>query len=255
MFGVFSRILKVACVAGLMTVASGVPVSALNVQPVVVDLMSKGRRSASIITLQNALTGTVPVELSVREVQLVDDQFQELEAESEDLMVFPATALVPEGQSHAFRVQWVGEPDLDRSKHYYVSVAQLPIDLPENENAVQILYNFKVLVSVGNPDGTAQIGIQSATIETDDSGRAFPVIVARNEGDTHGYVASSRMTIVQHDAAGTEIFRKSFTSDDVQRVMGLGLIPSGATRRLPLNVDLPRNEGTVSVTLSAAQGR
>lgn len=255
MFGGALRSAKAVCLAGVALLASGIPAAALNVQPVVLDLLSSGRRSSAVVTLQNTFTTTVPVELVARPVELVDGEFRETDEESEDLMVFPATATVEPGQSQAFRVQWVGDPAPAASRHYYVSVAQLPVQLPENENAVQVLYNFKVLVSVGANGAKSALRVASAAIETDKDGRAFPVIHANNSGDTYGYVGRGRLTVTQRDAAGAVIFRESFEPDEIQRRMGLGLIPSGATRRLPINLDLPSAEGTVVVDIAPVEGR
>lgn len=255
MFRSTLRTVKLLCLAGVALVASGVPVAALNVQPVVLDLLSSGRRSSAVITLQNTFTTTVPVELVARPVELVDGEFRELDEESEDLLVFPATATVEPGQSQAFRVQWVGDPAITASRHYYVSVAQLPVQLPENENAVQVLYNFKVLVSVGANGANSALAVVSATIETDANGRSTPVINVSNTGTTYGYLGRGRITITQRNAAGATIFRESFEPDEIQRRMGLGLIPSGATRSLPINLDLPSAEGSITVDIAPVEGR
>src|SRR3546814_13905099 len=52
-----------------------------------------------------------------------------------DLVVFPAQAVIQHGQSQVFRVQYVGDAELDKSRHYYVTVAQLPVQLPQGERS------------------------------------------------------------------------------------------------------------------------
>ncbi|WP_295206977.1 fimbria/pilus periplasmic chaperone [uncultured Brevundimonas sp.] len=255
MFGGGFRILKAFGLASAALLVSGLPVAALNVQPVVLDLLTSGRRSSAVVTLQNTFTTTVPVELVARPVELVDGEFRETDQESEDLLIFPATATVEPGQSQAFRVQWVGDPAPTGSRHYYVSVAQLPIQLPENENAIQVLYNFKVLVSVGPNGASPDLKIASAAIETDADGKSRPVIQVSNAGATYGYVGRGRMTITQRAPDGAVVFRESYEPDEIQRRMGLGLIPSGASRRLPINVDLPRADGAVVVDIAPVEGR
>lgn len=249
------RVLNALCLAGVVLIASGVPVSALNVQPVVLDLLSAGRRSSAVVTLQNTFSTTVPVELVARPIVLVDGEYRESDEESEDLLIFPATATVEPGESQAFRVQWVGDPGLTRSRHYYVSVAQLPVQLPDTQNAIQVLYNFKVLVSVGPNGAEPDLRIVSAAIKTDADGRHTPVIEVSNTGATYGYVGRGRLTLTQRDPEGAVVFRQSYEPDEIQRRLGLGLIPSGATRKMPINLDLPRGDGTVTVEISAVEGR
>jgi len=249
------RVFNALCLAGVVLLTSGFPVDALNVQPVVLDLLTSGRRSSAIVTLQNTFTTTVPVELVARPIELVDGEFRESEEESEDLLIFPATAAVEPGQSQAFRVQWVGDPAPSGSRHYYVSVAQLPVQLPENQNSIQVLYNFKVLVSVGPTGAQPNLRVTSAEVQTDAEGRHNPVIQVSNTGETYGYVGRGRMTVTQKDPSGAVVYRESFEPDEIQRRMGLGLIPSGATRRLPINLELPRADGAVSVEIASVEGR
>ena len=82
MFGRALRSAKALCLAGVALLASGIPAAALNVQPVVLDLLSSGRRSSAVVTLQNTFTTTVPVELVARPVELVYGEFRETDEES-----------------------------------------------------------------------------------------------------------------------------------------------------------------------------
>lgn len=247
------RRLGLALSALLAFFAFSLPLLALNVQPVVIDLLSTGRRASAIITLQNTFAETVPVEVVARPIRVVDGELQEVpDEEVRDLLIFPAQATVAGGQAQAFRVQWVGDPAPAASQHFYVTVSQLPVALPENQNAIQVLHRFKVVVSVGAPGAQSALHVAGAEIRQEGNGAAQPVVTVRNDGDTYGYVGRGRMTIVQRAPNGDEIFRQTFEPEEIQRRMGLGLVPSGETRRLRLNVDLPQSGGTVSVELTPA---
>lgn len=111
------------------------------------------------------------------------------------------------------------------------------------------------LVSVGANGAKSALSVASAAIETDKEGRVFPVIHVRNSGDTYGYVGRGRLTVTQRDNGGAVIFRQAFEPDEIQRRMGLGLIPSGATRRLPINLDLPSAGGSIEVDIAPVEGR
>lgn len=243
-----------ACViAVLLLLALVVPVVAINVQPVIVDLQSAGRRASAIISLQNTFPETVPVELTAHPIRIVNGELQEIEdEEAEDLLIFPAQATIPGGQTQAFRVQWVGEPDLKESKHFYVTAAQLPVALSENQNAIQVLHRFKILVSVGAASATSELHVAEARIDLDADGKPRPVLTIRNDGTTYAYVGQRRMTIVQRGAGGEEVFRKTFEPDEISQRMGMGLVPSGQSRILPVNVELPQAAGTLSIELALA---
>ena len=230
-----------------------VPAVAINVQPVIVDLQSTGRSASAIISLQNTFPETVPVELTAHPIRIVNGELQEIEdEEAEDLLIFPAQTTIPGGQTQAFRVQWVGEPDLTESKHFYVTAAQLPVALSENQNAIQVLHRFKILVSVGAASATSELHVSEARIDVDANGKPRPVLTIRNDGTTYGYVGQRRMTIVQRGVGGEEIFRQTFEPDEISQRMGMGLVPSGQSRILPVNVELPQAAGTLSIELALA---
>ncbi|UIJ46637.1 fimbria/pilus periplasmic chaperone [Sphingomonas cannabina] len=241
-------LVALAALAGIAT-----PLLALNITPVIVDLSSTGRRTSAVISLQNTFAEAVPVEVSAHPVRVVNGELVESEEEeAKDLLVFPAQATVEGGQTQAFRVQWVGEPAPKASEHFYVTVSQLPVTLPGNQNAIQVLHRFKVLVSVGAPDAKAELRIDKADIQPDENGKPRPVITVSNGGNTYGYLGQRELTIVQRAPDGREVFRRSFSPDLIQRQMGLGLVPSGQTRVLPVNLPLPQADGTLSVELGAA---
>lgn len=242
-------------IAAAALLGSGIPATALNVQPVIIDLLSTGRRASTVLTLQNTFSTTVPVELSAHRLEIIDGELKETDVEAEDLLIFPAQATVRPGESQAFRIQWIGDPAPDASQHFFVTVAQLPVELPENQNAIQVLYNFKVLVSVGAPGATAELAVQSIVIETDENGVGRPVLTVGNTGRTYGYVGKNRMTLVQRAPNGDEILRQTYEPEQIQQLMGLGLVPSGATRRLPINVSLPQPNGSLTVELTPIADR
>ncbi len=249
----FTRSWMAPVVALFLLLALVAPVVAINVQPVIVDLHSAGRRASAVISLQNTFPETVPVELTAHPLRIVNGELQEFEdEEAEDLLIFPAQATIASGSTQAFRVQWVGEPDLKESKHFYVTAAQLPVALAEGQNAVQVLHRFKILVSVGAAAATSTLQVTEARIDVDSNGKPRPVLTVANDGTTYGYVSQRRMTIVQHDASGSEIFRQTFEPDEIGQRMGMGLVPSGRSRILPINVELPKAEGSLSIELALA---
>lgn len=248
-----SRSWMAAVVAVVLLLALIAPVVAINVQPVIIDLHSAGRRASAVISLQNTFPDAVPIELTAHPIRIVNGELQEFEEEeAEDLLIFPAQATVASGSTQAFRVQWVGDPDLKESKHFYVTAAQLPVALSEDQNAVQVLHRFKILVSVGGAAATSTLEVTEARIDVDANGKPRPVLTVRNDGTTYGYVSQRRMTIVQRDASGAEIFRQTFEPDEIGQRMGMGLVPSGQSRNLAVNVELPKAEGALSIELALA---
>jgi fimbrial chaperone protein len=139
----------------------------------------------------------------------------------------------------------VGDPALARSRHFYVTVAQLPVQLPEGQSAIQILYNFQVLVSVTPAGAHPNLTITSASVGHNAEGRPIPVITLSNNSTAHGYLSQGRLRIVEKDADGREIFRRTIPGPEIQQTIGFGLVGAGQTRRVAIPIELPSEGGTV----------
>lgn len=227
------------------------PALAMTVQPVVINLSTSGRGMTQVITVENTFATTLPVELRVQELKVTTDGVELTGVDPGDLLVFPPQALIEPGQTQSFRVQYVGDPALAASKHYYITVAQLPVKLPEGQSAIQILYNFQVLVSVAPTGVKPDLSVQSAEVGHNAEGKPVPVLMLNNASAAHGYLSNGRLRIVQKDASGKEVFRQSLSGPEVQQTIGFGLVGANQTRRITVPIELPLDGGTVEASYTA----
>ena len=223
---------------------------AMTVQPVVIDLQTAGREMTQVVTVENTFATPLPVELNVQELELTPDGVKQTGKDPGDLLVFPPQAIIEPGQTQTFRIQYVGDPALAKSKHYYVTVAQLPVKLPEGQSAIQILYNFQVLVSIAPAKIKPKISITAAEIGKNANGRPVAVLMVANDTPAHGYLANGNLRIVQKDSSGKQLFAKTYSGAEIQQTMGFGLIGGGQTRRVVVPVELPSADGTVEASFS-----
>ncbi len=223
---------------------------AMTVQPVVIDLQAAGRQMSQVITVKNTFATPLPVELTIQELDLTTEGVNQTGRDPGDLLVFPPQAIIAPGQTQTFRVQYVGDPALAKSKHYYVTVAQLPIKLPEGQSAIQILYNFQVLISVGPLGVKPKITVQSAEVAAGPDGKLFAMVTVINESPAHGYLSNGNLRVVEKNQAGAQVFSKTLSGAEIQQTMGFGLIGGGQTRRVAVPVELPSADGTVEASFS-----
>ena len=224
---------------------------AMTVQPVVIDLQTSGRGMSQVITVENTFATPLPVELTVQELELTADGVRQTGKDPGDLLVFPPQALIEPGQTQTFRVQYVGDPDLAKSKHYYVTVAQLPVKLPEGQSAIQILYNFQVLISIAPAGAKPQMSVTGAEIVKNPAGKPTPVVTVANASGAHGYLSNGTLRIVEKDAAGKEVFRRTLSGAEIQQTMGFGLIGGNQSRRVSVPIELPQEGGSVEASFNA----
>lgn len=246
-------LLKSLLTSGLLTMFSAycvAPAVAMTVQPVVIDLQNSGRGMTQVITVENTFATPLPVEMRIEQLALDENGVKLTGKDPGDLLVFPPQTLIQPGQTQTFRVQYVGDPDLTASKHYYVTVAQLPVKLPEGQSAIQILYNFQVLVSIAPTGAKPALTIQSAGIGHNEAGKPVATLVLGNSSAAHGYLSSGRLRIIQKDAAGKEVFRRTLSGPEVQQTIGFGLVGAGQTRRVTVPVELPVDGGSVEASFT-----
>lgn len=226
------------------------PANAMSVRPVIVDLGVNARTMSSNLEVSNVFTTALPVEMTVREIEFPTDIGGDPTYKpTEDIIIFPPQAVIQPSQAQNFRLQYIGDPAILKSRHFVVTVAQLPVKLPEGESAIQILYNFQILVSVGVPALRSQLEVVSSELTTTPQGATQATMTVRNTAATYGYVSDARLRINQVDAAGRQVFQKTLSAQEVQQTVGFGLVGPGQTRKITIPVTLPNATGVVKTEI------
>lgn len=232
-----------------LVVASGVAL-AMAVSPVFIELNSAGSGTAATLTVTNTFSNPLPVELRLQGLELGENGEQTLTEVEEDVLIFPPQALIAPGNTQNFRLQWVGEPDIERSRHYVVSVAQTPVQLPEGVSGIQLLYNFQVIVSVA-PAGAppAALSVDTVEVRTLEDGTRRAAVRIVNPSPRHGYLSQMRVRLVQADN-GETVLDRFLQPSDIGQTVGRGLVPGEGARVFVLPVDLPSASADITVELS-----
>ena len=230
-------------VAALLSCSTLVPAFATTVTPVIIDLQTAGRGVVANISVNNTGATALPIEAVTTALTPQADGLTTSDAATDDLLVVPPTALIPPGQTQTFRVQWIGDPEMSASKHYYVGINQLPVKLPEGESAVQIVYNFQVLVSVSSPGKKPNLSIKSAVADLSE-GKPVAGVTVENNGEAHGYISQYKLKISETNSAGVETASKAISGSEFQQLVGYGLVATGQTRTVKVPMDKPSTPGT-----------
>lgn len=243
---IFANIVAVALASPPMCAAH-----AMTVQPVVVNLKPLGSGMSQGVMVHNSFATPLPVELKIEELSFEDNGLVNTHKDPGDLLVFPPQALVQPGQTQSFRIQYIGDPEFARSKHYYVTIAQLPVKLAPGQSAIQILYNFQVLVSIAPNGVRPALSVVSASMTTDARGKKVPMITVSNPSQAHGYLSNGKLIISEHNAAGQEVFRKTLSGPEILQIVGFGLVGAETTRTISIPIDVPQAAGTIGARFIA----
>jgi len=244
-------LMRAAAAALLFASAACDIANAMTVEPVIVDLKPNGDKMSATVSVQNTATTPLPVELTAQVLKFTEDGAAPAGPDPGDLVIFPPQALIQPGQTQAFRIQWAGDPELKQSKSYYVTVAQLPVKLPKGQSAIQILYNFQVLVNVASSEGGPALSIAKTGIGQGKKKEPVPVLWVQNTGPSYGYLSRGNLHISESDASGKSLFDKQLSPQDIQQTIGFGVIGPNTTRKITLPLALPSATGVVKVQFDA----
>ena len=130
------------------------PVWGYQVQPMIVEMPSSGKKSMVTYRLQNPADVSLPVEVEVYK-RTFDNNLQEVLVPAEqDFVVMPPQIEVPAKGFQAFRAKYLGKPNLTETQSYRIVFKQLPLS-DEKDKAkagVKMMFNFATLVFV-SPNG------------------------------------------------------------------------------------------------------
>ncbi len=231
-------------------------VAAMTVQPVAVDLRMAGREASAPIRVENNGPNPLPVEVRIVETDFTPDSVRASDRATDDIIAFPPQAIIPPGGTQVFRLQYVGDPDGESSRHYYAEVAQQPVELPEGQSAIQILYNFQVMVNVASIiAGDPQLSLVGSEIATNAEGKPVVAFTMQNTGRNYGYLSQGSLSIRHTNAAGEETMQRTLAANDIQQNIGYGLIGPEMSRRFVTAIELESADGQLEVSYSPGRGR
>lgn len=238
-------------VGGFLAVSSA---EAMRVSPMVSELTTTGAGSAARIEVGNIGSSPLPFETVITQIEMDGEgQLTETPAD-ENFLVFPPQGLVPANGRQVVRVQWVGEPNIDTSKAYYLWVRQLPVETSptqEGGGAVQVsvLYTMKALIVVAPPGAQPDVQVESAkpasvappAAEIDPSlSGGQPVaappeepgleVTVVNRGKRYALMSGATWIVTGTDLAG-QPYSQTLSGQTVAETVGVGyLAPAGGRR-------------------------
>lgn len=237
-------------ISGFLVVGAA---DAMRVSPMVSELTTTGAGSAARIEVGNIGSAAMPFETLITEITM-DDKGELTETPAdENFLVFPPQGLVPTNGRQVVRVQWVGDPTIETSKAYYLSVRQLPVaTTPTGEGGgslqVSVLYTMKALIVVAPPGAEADVQVESvkptlvappaAAIDPSLGGDAQPAppqepgleVTVINRGKRYALMSGATWVVTGTDTSG-QPYSQTLASQTVAATVGVGYLAPGGARR------------------------
>jgi fimbrial chaperone protein len=216
--------------------------AALGVTPLVLELRSGSENRSAQIVVNNDSASDTPIELAIHKVELDESGEQHSTPASSDFIVFPPMRLVPPHGKQVFKIQWAGGP-LAKSQSYSFFVVQPHVKMPDAQSGVQIEFQFQVLVYVAPPSGTRTLDLRSSSV-TAASGKRHASLLVSNAGNVHAFLGDATVTL----RSGS--WSRTLLPADIQKLIGLGTVQPGKSRRFTIPVDLPAEAASLTADIS-----
>lgn len=241
------RFLKASAVLialATMIAWAGSPARAMSVSPTHIEMTSAGSGSRTQIVVQNDSDAPLPVEAVIKQLSVDENGVQKTSDGSQNFLVFPPQTMIPAGGTQVFRVSWVGEPMLRASESYVITIAQLPVKMQTKPNQVQVVMAFGVVINVAPPEGSAALRLVGSDVARGKDGKNNLVVTVENPANVHALLPKATI----HLAANG--WSKTLTPQQLEQLVGIGLVQPGKRRRFVLHVPLPANVSRVEAKLN-----
>ena len=239
---VFSRLSLILAAFLLAT-----PAQASRVSPMSVDLAPYGRESVARIQFTNTSSREFPIE--ARAYKGVISEYGELELipADDDFIIFPPQLTVAPRGEQVFRIQYIGEPELERAEVYYLSISQLPIQMEPGAPKVQVLINFNVFVNV-EPEGLeATPRVDTVTPLTQEEIDGIEVRVV-NDGAGMLMAGKREWRLQGMNKDGTP-FSRRIDAAELGGMIGVGIVAPDRARRFFIPIDDQVDRTTLTVEI------
>jgi len=243
----------------------------------IVELEPVGSGSVARVELTNDAARDIPFEVRVMRGEISEEGELALTPADEDFIVFPPQSIVRRNSQQVFRLQYVGDPELDKSAIYYMSIQQVPVQVEPEQSQVQVVVNYNVLVNVV-PDGTApQAAVESveATFRqpqeegepdsADADSNAVPdetagvqvtpppqpgILVRLGNRGTRYFLAGMSRWKVAGETEDGATYSRDYRPEEMTRVIGVGVVAPDRTREFFVPTEAPLVQDSVRVEVS-----
>ncbi len=200
----------------------------IRFQPMSYDLSPSGTGAQQNLRVEN--TGSTPaaVEVTVERRHILPDGSEKREPADDDFLVFPPQGIVPANGFQTFRVQYIGNPALQKTALYTITIAQLPVDTSgSDKSAVQIVFHLGTLAAVSPADSKPVLTVTSVSPSTDPNKLTVRI---SNQGNRYARLRGGQWTLTDGD--GKDVL----DADTVAKGIDQPLIEPGTERVVELPV-------------------
>jgi len=205
---------------------------AQSVQPMIFELEPSGSNSSESLRIENPNSGPMTVEIVPLKI-IIDEHGKETNVLAEDdFLIYPPQTIIQPNSTQSVKVKYIGDPSIEVSQAYRISVNQLPVDLNTDGSGVSILTKFLTIANVSPVKSRPNLKVTNITESNDEKW----LVTIENTGNRFGSLSSTSWELESHDQL---ISSKTLSINEVNQFVHQTLIPP----KSKLLISLPSVEG------------
>lgn len=221
----------------LAVVAQTCVAAAMSMTPMHMEITAVGGRSRTQFQVTNSSSAPLPVEIVYERLSYAESGERQISKAGDELAIFPITALIAPGGTQTFRVQWVGTPDLDKSRSYLLTARQLPVkSRSDGRSQVQVVTAFAAILNVAPVQGVADLKLVSSAPAKTPQGKPALSILVENPSNVHGLISNAVL----------RVGGQTLNQGTLLAVVGIGVVEPHKRRRFVVPLTDPA-AGTASL--------
>lgn len=219
----------------LLTAMAGVAActttaKAMTMSPLGMELTAGGTHARTQFQVSNNSDKPLPIEITFDSLSYTEAGERKTRASADDLLIFPATAMIPPGGTQTFRVQYVGSPDITTSKTFLVNARQLPVKMKsDGKSHVQIVNAFGAILNVAPLAGTATLDLLSTAPARTAAGQPALSILVENPTNVHALIGN----------ASLRVGNQKINPETMRANVGFGVVEPHKRRRFLVPLQAP----------------
>lgn len=217
--------------------------TAMTVKPMIKEISTTGKASQYSLVINNPSKSTLAIELIPNKINLSKNGRETWTPANNQLLIIPVTAVIPPGKSQTVMVKYIGDPLINISKSYRVSVKNASVDLKgQGQTKVGVDVNFNTLLNVVPIKSKPAIKVNSFK----KTGSLWQITL-ENTGDKYARISQSQWTITDKTGA-----KRTISGRDIKKHLNGNLILPRSVRVFemdPIRKFTPGNVTNISIQI------
>ncbi|MGE0055170.1 MAG: molecular chaperone [Hyphomicrobium sp.] len=215
----------------------------MTVSPMHVEMTSAGSKSHARVSVVNNSNTPLPIEAVLQRLTLDESGKSKLTKAGEDFLVMPPQAMIPPGATQNFRIQWLGDPLMQKSESFILQLNQIPVKMAPGQSGVQVVMSMGVMLNVAPVNGTPALNLISTSVSQSKSGKRYLSVLVQNPSATHALISQSTLRL----QAGS--WSQTLSPGELGDRVGIGLVQPGRRRKFTFPIDVPAGFDRVAASI------